>query len=113
MAPANAKLKGVEVQISEMMAHIQELKSQVEQAENKLQRLHEEEAAILESFADHRRVLSPFRNVPEDILREICIQACVEGDIPALSYLGIPLPCVLAQICRGMRPIALTTPIIW
>ncbi|KJA26459.1 hypothetical protein HYPSUDRAFT_198762 [Hypholoma sublateritium FD-334 SS-4] len=113
MAPTNAKLKDVEAQISETMAHIQELKSQVEQAETKLQRLREEEAAILETFADHRRIFSPFRNIPEDVLREICIQACMGRDIPALSYFRDPLPYVLAQICSGIRYIALTTPIIW
>ncbi|KJA19056.1 hypothetical protein HYPSUDRAFT_44711 [Hypholoma sublateritium FD-334 SS-4] len=113
MAPTNAELKVVEAQISETMAHIQELKSQVEQAETKLQRLREEEAAILETFADHRRVFSPFRNIPEDIIREICIQACVKGDIPKLSYPRNPSTYILAQICSGMRHIALTTPIIW
>ncbi|KJA19021.1 hypothetical protein HYPSUDRAFT_44691 [Hypholoma sublateritium FD-334 SS-4] len=113
MAPTNATLKSVEAQISETMARIEALKLQVKQAENKLQRLREEEAAIWETFADHRRIFSPFRNIPEDVLREICIQACMGGDIPALSYSKDTLPYVLAQICSGMRHIALTTPIIW
>ncbi|KJA17075.1 hypothetical protein HYPSUDRAFT_146945, partial [Hypholoma sublateritium FD-334 SS-4] len=113
MAPATAKLRAVEAQISETTAHIQALKSQVEQAENKLQRLREEEAAILETFADHRQVFSPFRNIPEDVLREICIRACVEGDMPGLCYPMGPLPWILAQICSGLRYIALATPIIW
>ncbi|KJA26477.1 hypothetical protein HYPSUDRAFT_275493 [Hypholoma sublateritium FD-334 SS-4] len=113
IANTNAKLKTVETQISATVAHIQELKLQVEQAEIKLQRLREEEAAILETFAGHRRVFSPFRHVPEDVLREICI-ACVEGEIPKLYYLGsTPLPYTLAQISIGLRNIALTTPRIW
>ena len=112
MAPTNAKLKVVETQISDTMSHIQELKSQVEQAEIKLQRLQEEKASILETFADHRRVFSPFRNLPEDVLREICI-TCVNIDIPTLSYGSNPLPYILAQICSGMRYIALETPYIW
>ncbi|KJA19040.1 hypothetical protein HYPSUDRAFT_204950 [Hypholoma sublateritium FD-334 SS-4] len=113
MAPANAILNGVEVQITEMLAYIEELKSQVEQAETKLQRLREEEAAILEGFADHRLVFSPFRNIPEDVLREICIQACVDGDMPRICVYAEPMPYRLAKICRGMRYIVLTTPIIW
>ncbi|KJA19005.1 hypothetical protein HYPSUDRAFT_168622 [Hypholoma sublateritium FD-334 SS-4] len=113
MAPTNAKLKIVETQISDTVAHIQELKMQVEQAEIKLQRLREEEAAILETFADHRRVFSPFRNLPEDVLREICV-ACIEGNMPKLYYEGgTPSSYVLAQICSGLRNIALTTPRIW
>ncbi|KJA19013.1 hypothetical protein HYPSUDRAFT_44687 [Hypholoma sublateritium FD-334 SS-4] len=113
MAPAQAKLKDVETQISDTVEHIQALKAQVEQAEIKLQRLREEEAAILETFADHRRVFSPFRNLPEDVLREICI-ACVKCDMPTLKYRGrTPLPYVLAQISSGLRNIALTTPRVW
>ncbi|KJA19035.1 hypothetical protein HYPSUDRAFT_44699 [Hypholoma sublateritium FD-334 SS-4] len=114
MAPTNAELKSLEAHISETMARIEELESQVEQAESKLQRLREEEAAILETFDNHRRVFSPFRNIPEDILREICI-AVVADSVPALSsrHQTIPLPYVLSQICSGMRHIALTTPIIW
>ena len=112
MAPRNAKLKAVDAQISEQMAHIQELKLQVEQAENKLHRLWEEEAAILDTFADHDREFAPFRKLPEDVLREICV-ACVQGDIPELSYGHTPMPYTLGQICSGMQYVALTTPIIW
>ena len=112
MAPTNEKLKDVRGQISETVAHIEALKSQVQQAEGKLQRLLEDEAAILETSEDHHRVLSAIRILPEDVLREICI-ACVEAKIPILSYRTTPLPYVLAQISRGMRHIALTTPVIW
>ncbi|KJA16348.1 hypothetical protein HYPSUDRAFT_207145 [Hypholoma sublateritium FD-334 SS-4] len=112
MSPTNAKLKSVESQISDAVVHIQALKSQLEGMEIKLQRLREEEAAILETFADHRRVFSSFRNIPGDILRELCV-ACVENDMPTLSYPYRPLPYTLAQICSEMRHIALTTPFIW
>ncbi len=112
MAPTNAKLKAVDAQISEQMAHIEELKLQVEQAENKLHRLWEEEAAILEIFADHDRVFAPFRKLPEDILREICV-ASVQDKIPELCHDRNTMPYILSQICSGMRRVALTTPFIW
>ncbi|KJA19034.1 hypothetical protein HYPSUDRAFT_44697 [Hypholoma sublateritium FD-334 SS-4] len=112
MALINAKLKGVEAHISEMIAHIQELKAQVEQAETKLRCLREEEASILETLADHRRIFSPFRNLPDDVLLDI-FAACVEGEIPTLSFHVTPLPYTLAQISRGIRRIVLATPSIW
>ncbi|KJA14219.1 hypothetical protein HYPSUDRAFT_49350 [Hypholoma sublateritium FD-334 SS-4] len=114
MSPASEKLKAVEVQISDAIAHIQALKLQIEETENKLRRLCQEEAAILETSANHRRVLSTVRNLPEDVLREICI-ACVDSEVnvPALFYGDTPLPYRLAQISSGMRHIALTTPLIW
>ncbi|KJA25387.1 hypothetical protein HYPSUDRAFT_426556 [Hypholoma sublateritium FD-334 SS-4] len=112
MAPTNAKLKVVEAQISEAMAHIEALKSQIEATEIKLQRLHEEKAAIWETSADHRRALnSPIRNLPEDVLREICATCVEEG--PTLAYGSTPLPYILSQISSGMRHIALTTPAVW
>ncbi len=112
MAPANAKLRAVEAQISDTLSHIGALNEQVAQAEAKLKRLREHEAAILDTTADHRRVLSAVRHLPEDILREICI-ACVVDDVPELSKDGIPLPYVLGQISSGIRRVVLATPIIW
>ncbi len=112
MAPTKAKLKVVEMQISDTMSHIQSLKHQVEQAEIKLQRLRDEQVVILETSKDHRRVLSTIRILPEDVLREICID-CVETSQPLLSYRHMPLPYVLAQVSSGMRRIVLETPIIW
>ncbi len=112
MAPAKAELKHVEDKISEQLALIEELKSQVKQAQNKLRRLEEEEAAILDNFADHDRVFSPFRNLPEDVLREICV-SCVQGNIPELLYGRTSMPYILSQICSRMRYVALTTPLIW
>ncbi len=79
--------------------------------EIKLQRLRDEKTALLETSEDHRRVLSTIRNVPEDVLREICT-ACVHYDT-TLSYRTIPLLYRLAQISRGMRHIMLTTPSMW
>ncbi|KJA23694.1 hypothetical protein HYPSUDRAFT_137356, partial [Hypholoma sublateritium FD-334 SS-4] len=112
MAPISAKLRVVEAQISETTALIQALKAQVKQAETKLRRLHAQAAALSETLAYHRRIFSPFRNIPEDLLREICIQACM-GNMPTLSYHVNPAPYVLSQICSGMRRIVLTTPIVW
>ncbi len=117
IAPATAELKSLKEQISDAVAHIQALKSQLEQTEIGLERLREKEAAILESTAHHRGVLSPFRDLPEDLLREICL-ALVEGDIPSLEFphfrYGRTLaPYLLMQICHGIRRIVLETPTIW
>ncbi len=100
----------MKAQISETIDRIQALKLQVEEVESRLQRLRDEEAAILETAEAHRLVLSSVRNIPEDVLREILI-ACVD-DIPTLSDIQISLPYVLAQISSGLRYIALNTPTI-
>ncbi len=112
MAPTKAKLKNIDDKISDQIAHIEALKLQVEQANIKVDRLRDERGVVLETFADYRRVFSPFRNLPEDILREICI-ACVQFEVPELSYRHTPMPYILSQTCGGMRHVALSTPIIW
>ncbi len=117
MAPATAELETVKEKISDAMARIQALRSQLEQTEITLEHLREKEAAILENTAHHRGVLSPFRDLPEDVLREICL-ALVEGDISSLKFptfrFGRTLaPYLLMQICCGIRRIVLETPPIW
>ena len=117
IAPATAELETVKEQISESMARIQALKSQLEQAEIGLERLHEKEAAILESTAYHRGVLSSFRDFPEDVLREICLEFVEANisllDFPHFRYGPTLAPYKLMQICRGIRRIVLETPSIW
>ncbi len=112
MAPTNAKLKDIDGQISNVIAHIESLKLLVEQAENKLHCLREEQTAILDTLSDHRRVFSAFRRLPEDVLREICT-TCVHGSIPELYHYRAQMPYILSQICSGMRHAAWTTPVIW
>ena len=85
IAPASAELTTVKEQISDAVARIQALKSQLEQTEIGLERLREKEAAILESTAYHRGVLSSFRDFPEDILRDICL-ASAEDNMSALTF---------------------------
>ncbi|KJA22544.1 hypothetical protein HYPSUDRAFT_652761 [Hypholoma sublateritium FD-334 SS-4] len=109
----NKKLKALQGKIYEAIAHTQQLKPQkVARTKIKLRHLRREESAILETSTDHRRVFSPFTNLPEDVIREI-FAACVEDNIPILSFGTTPFPYILAQISSGMRHIALTTPCIW
>ncbi len=112
MAPVNAELKAVKEQISEIMDNIKALKSQLERAEIELQRLSEKEVAVLETTADLRGAISSFRDMPEDVLREIFL-AFMGDDIPQLYPPSVPLQYTLMQISSGIRHIARTTPSIW
>ncbi len=76
--------------------------------------LSKKESAILETAADSHLVLSPspFQNMPEDVLREICI-AFIGADFPTLASRVLPLPYKLMHISSELRRIVLTTPSIW
>ena len=67
----------------------------------------------MERSADPRGVLSTIRNLPEDVIREFFISCADDNGSAELRYGRTSLPYTLAQISRGMRHIALTTPAIW
>ena len=77
-----------------------------------LESLLNEEAAIMATSAYHCRTLSSFQNMPDNVLREICL-AFIGPEMPLLIPSFLPLPYTLMQISSGIRRIVLTTPSIW
>ncbi len=118
MVPVNAELKTLESQIFAAVAQVNVLQAQLKRAKNELLRLRKKEASVLETLSDLRGTLSSFRNMPEDILREICI-AFVAADVPEFSMSsGVYFPSyaslyTLMQISSGMERIVLGTPSFW
>ncbi len=73
--------------------------------EEQLRGLTEEKAALLEASAPVRWALSPFRQLPEDIVRAIFV-ACLETRWnPTMANTEAPV--LLTQISRATRMIAL------
>ncbi len=115
MVPVNAELKTLESDIFAAVAQVNILQSQLKRAKNELLRLRKKEALVLETLSDLRGTLSSFRDMPEDILREICI-ASVAADVPVLTRSYTPSRTSLyklLQISSGIRHIVLGTPSIW
>ena len=108
MAPTGSN----EVQISQLATRIKALKANFQQADSMLESLLNEEAAIMATSAYHRRTLSSFQNMPDNVLREICL-AFIGPEMPLLIPSFLPLPYTLMQISSGVRRIVLTTPFIW
>ena len=79
--------------------------------EEQLRSLNEEKTALLEASAPIRRALSPFRQLPEDIVRAIFV-ACLETRWnPTMANTEAPV--LLTRISRATRMIAFTTPELW
>ena len=79
--------------------------------ETHLQILNDEKRAFLESMEPLKQALSPFRQLPEDIVREVFI-ACLETERnPTMSNKEAPV--LLTQISSATRMIALSTPTLW
>ncbi|KJA17581.1 hypothetical protein HYPSUDRAFT_125295, partial [Hypholoma sublateritium FD-334 SS-4] len=87
------------------------INAKISEQEAQLRILNDEKAAILESVAPFRRALSPFRQLPEDIVREIFV-ACLETRRnPTMANTEAPV--LLTQISSATRRIALSTPALW
>jgi F-box-like len=72
-----------------------------------------ERRAIYASFlAEHRALLSPIRQMPPDILRNI-FSYCLPYDTPERVMEVSEAPMLLTQICSHWRGLALKTPTLW
>ncbi len=79
--------------------------------EEQLRILNKEKTALLEASAPIHRALSPFRQLPEDVVRAIFV-ACLETRWnPTMANTEAPV--LLTRISRATRLIALTTPELW
>ncbi|KAK7038850.1 hypothetical protein VNI00_010480 [Paramarasmius palmivorus] len=66
----------------------------------------------IRSYVDqHRAIISHFRRLPADVIREIFIQCLPTNHYPVRSITQAPL--LLTRICRFWREIAISTPQLW
>ncbi|KAF9258184.1 hypothetical protein L218DRAFT_964697 [Marasmius fiardii PR-910] len=87
------------------------LTDEISRLESTLQTLTSQRNAIQAYIDQHRALLSPFRHLPTDIVREIFIQSLPTDHCPTRSLFQAPL--VLTIVCKVWREIALTTPHLW
>ena len=99
-------------------AAIQEVKDLLTKSNQELLEAHaetlrlKEKAEYLQQLIDsYRAILSPFRNLPQDILREIFYH-CLPTDRNSIMS-ATEAPVVLTRVCSLWRSVALTTPHIW
>ncbi|KAF9009879.1 hypothetical protein BDQ17DRAFT_987110 [Cyathus striatus] len=66
---------------------------------------------LSQAIVEHRALLSPARQLPQDVLQEIFV-ACLPTDRnPSMSALEAPM--LLTRICSAWRQIAFATPQLW
>ena len=97
---------------------IQEVKELLAKSNQELLEAHaeilrlKEKAGCLQQLIDsYRAILSPFRNLPQDILREIFYHCLPIHRNSIMSATDAPV--VLTRVCSLWRSIALATPRIW
>ncbi|KJA22411.1 hypothetical protein HYPSUDRAFT_656867 [Hypholoma sublateritium FD-334 SS-4] len=103
-----ARLKETVADYDEKLAAITQ---KISALEVQLRSLNEEKTATLEASKLFKRALSPFRQLPEDVVRAIFV-ACLEWRCnPTMAKTEAPV--LLTRISRATRMIALTTPRLW
>jgi len=99
-------------------AAIQEVKDLLTKSNRELLEAHAEilrlqkKAECLQQLIDsYRAILSPFRTIPQDILRDIFYYCLPTHRNSIMSAMDAPV--VLTRVCSLWRSVALTTPHIW
>ncbi|KJA16340.1 hypothetical protein HYPSUDRAFT_47449 [Hypholoma sublateritium FD-334 SS-4] len=97
------------IKVNRMRVSQNELEIKKLQEEN--ERLRTEEIHMVESEMQHRRVLSPFRRVPDDIVREILVACMDPTTVSTMDRATTPL--MFTLVSSNFRQVALTTPQLW
>ena len=109
--PSDEEQRRLKQLVAEYDDRLTTITNKISVLETHLQILNDEKRAILESMEPLKQALSPFRQLPEDIVREVFI-ACLETERnPTMSNKEAPV--LLTQISSATRMIALSTPALW
>ncbi|KAK0444482.1 hypothetical protein EV421DRAFT_1903108 [Armillaria borealis] len=76
-----------------------------------LNELHVAYTTLNRTLGEYKRILSPIRNLPEDVLGEIFLSAQSDNGYDVL-HVSVP-PWSLGHVCRWWRDVAVSFPSLW
>ncbi|KAK0479828.1 hypothetical protein EDD18DRAFT_844824 [Armillaria luteobubalina] len=111
--PTLMERNNFEATLSETPSRIAELDSLIDSTTSLLRYLTNDRNQALENQANAKKILSPSRRLPPEVLTEVLIQC-----LPLYGGESHPLdPCALlwtlSHVCRQWRAVALDTPELW
>lgn len=109
--PTEEDVASIKQRISEPLARLVKLDEEIAVADARVQSLRQARADLLDGIEGYRRLISPVRRVPPDILREVFINCLPDDRNPTMS--SDEAPVVLTRISSQWRTLALTTPRLW
>ncbi|KAJ7757709.1 hypothetical protein DFH07DRAFT_919534 [Mycena maculata] len=111
-APSDSQYREFRREMETAASALSEIDVKMRYLQRVLNDLADRRQALLDFIADHRRVVTPLRTFPNEILSEIFVQ-CAERD-PSCKWDPRTNPeWILVQVCRRWRTVALSTPRIW
>ncbi|KAJ7072888.1 hypothetical protein C8F01DRAFT_264376 [Mycena amicta] len=97
--------------IRQPTADVLRLDSKLVALQQTVKALAEERRRLSTFIQAHRALISPFRLLPLDLIREIFV-ACLRTDTNSVMSAN-EAPVLLTRVCRSWRDIALATPSLW
>ncbi|SJL02808.1 uncharacterized protein ARMOST_06145 [Armillaria ostoyae] len=112
-SPTAFERKGFEITLSKAPSRIAELDSLIHATTSLLDYLTKDRSQALANQADAKKILSPSRRLPPEVLTEIFIRCwSLYGRTgPPLDPRAVPW--TLTHVCRKWRKVAIATPEIW
>ncbi|KAJ6504723.1 hypothetical protein C8R47DRAFT_156240 [Mycena vitilis] len=86
-------------------------RAEIERIDRKIAQLKARRRGLSKYVAEHEALISPMRQLPSDVIREIFMACVPSEENPVLSIQTAPL--LLGRICSQWRAIALSTPRLW
>ncbi|KAF7345144.1 F-box domain-containing protein [Mycena sanguinolenta] len=109
--PRDAELSLIGSIVEKTSARLAALDTEICRLKDRLEELEKERIALSVYHAQNRRVLSPLRRLPPEILGEIFSWTLPSIHHPAFSTTSCPWG--LTYICRTWRAVALSDPSLW
>ncbi|KAJ7617451.1 hypothetical protein DFH06DRAFT_1237705 [Mycena polygramma] len=98
-------------EIAEIKQLILQPRAEIERINRKIAQLKARRRGLSKYVAEHEALISPMRQLPSDVIREIFMACIPSEENPVLSIQTAPL--LLGRICSQWRAIALSTPRLW
>ncbi|KAJ7701189.1 hypothetical protein B0H17DRAFT_976702 [Mycena rosella] len=109
--PSDAERNDIRGLLEGPLKQVAELTKELSRLQAFIDAASKERNELQESIDAHLALVSPARQLPDDIVRAIFVACLPSTRNPAMS--GAEAPLLLCQICRSWRSIALTTPRLW
>ncbi|KAF9477105.1 hypothetical protein BDN70DRAFT_838244 [Pholiota conissans] len=87
------------------------LDAEVDELQREVDKIQASKAALDEVIEEHRRLLTPFRRLPDDVLCSIFAYCLPPQGNAVMALCEAPL--LLTRICSRWRRVALETPYLW
>lgn len=102
-----------DVELAQIRDIIQEPTTRIASIQHEINEFRKTEASLEASVRDYRILMSPFRRLPDDVLRSIFIACLIvrEDRLPTMSNKEAPI--LLTHVSRRWREISHTTPRLW